>query len=192
MKRLQAMAETAFGIAFVLLGLAVAVETGMRKIFNTSLQGVDELGGYILAGGAALAMASALVARAHIRIDLLHDHAPMPVRLTLNVISAAVLAISAIYLTRMAWIATSESKLFNATAQTPWATPLIYPQSIWVGTLALFALLAVLQCARAVLLLVRGEAGTLDRLYGPRGAKEELQDELDDLKQRSAKETISP
>ncbi|MGL5733656.1 MAG: TRAP transporter small permease subunit, partial [Beijerinckiaceae bacterium] len=170
MKSLQGLAETIFGIAFVVLGLAVALETSMRKMFNTSLQGVDELGGYILAGGAALAMAAALMARAHIRIDLVHDHLPRPVRLALNIVSAAALAVCAVMLSRMAWIAMSESKLFNATAQTPWATPLVYPQAIWVATLSLFALLAIVQGVRAVHMLMRGDAATVDRLYGPRGA----------------------
>ncbi|MGL5734557.1 MAG: hypothetical protein ACRCYS_06795, partial [Beijerinckiaceae bacterium] len=59
------------------------------------------------------------------------------------------------------------------------------PQAIWVATLGLFAFVSILQCIRAAVLLMRGDAATVDRLYGPRGAKEELQDELEDLRQRS-------
>ena len=57
MKRLETLGAWLFGAIFLLLSFAVAVETMMRKVFNVSLQGVDELGGYALAIGAALAFA---------------------------------------------------------------------------------------------------------------------------------------
>ncbi|MGL4323391.1 MAG: TRAP transporter small permease subunit [Beijerinckiaceae bacterium] len=185
MHRLENIAAAIFGTAFTFLAFAVAVETAMRKIFNKSLQGVDELGGYILAVGAALAMAAALVSRAHIRIDLLHDYAPRFLRNALNLIAVVALAVSAIFLARMAWIALDESRLFNATAQTPWATPLRYPQTIWVIALLLFVSVALIQCARAFWMAWRRDWNALDRTYGPRGAKDELDEELEDLKKRS-------
>ena len=41
-----------FGLIFLGLSGVVSVETIMRKLFNMSLQGADELGGYALAIGA--------------------------------------------------------------------------------------------------------------------------------------------
>jgi len=185
MTRLENIAAAIFGAAFLILALLVALETIMRKAFNTSLQGVDELGGYLLASSAALAMAVALVSRAHIRIDLLHDFAPRPLRNLLNVAAMAALFASAVMLLRMAWIALDESILFNATAQTPWATPLRHPQTAWFAALALFVAVSFFQLVRASYLALRGEWAFLDKVYGPRGAKEELEEELADLKQRS-------
>ncbi len=46
---------TLFGLIFVALSVVVTVETLVRKIFNFSLQGADELGGYALAFGATIA-----------------------------------------------------------------------------------------------------------------------------------------
>jgi TRAP-type C4-dicarboxylate transport system permease small subunit len=117
--RLENIAAAIFGATFLLLALFVAVETIMRKMFNTSLQGVDELGGYILASSAALAMAVALVSRAHIRIDLLHDFVPRWLRIALNTTAMAALAASAIMLLRMGWIALDETILFNSTFEVP-------------------------------------------------------------------------
>jgi TRAP-type C4-dicarboxylate transport system permease small subunit len=188
MKRLEAVAAALFGLSFLLLAFAVAAETAMRKLFNRSLQGVDELGGYILAGGAALAIAAAVMSRAHIRIDLLHDRMARPLRILLNVAAAAALLASAGMLLRMAWIALDESKLFNSTAQTPWATPLWIPQTVWVGALGVFALAALGLSLQLTWLAVRGDWAKLDRNYGPRGAKDELEDELEDLRQRMAAE----
>jgi TRAP-type C4-dicarboxylate transport system permease small subunit len=192
MTRLENIAAAIFGAAFLLLALLVALETMMRKVFNTSLQGVDELGGYLLAASAALAMAVALVSRAHIRIDLLHDFAPRWLRNILNIAAMAALFASAVMLLRMAWIALDESILFNSTAQTPWATPLRHPQTAWVVALGIFVAVAFFQLLRATYLGLRGQWAFLDKVYGPRGAKEELDEELADLKQRSQGQGIKP
>ena len=47
----------------IAVSLVVAVETVMRKVFNVSLQGADELGGYALAVGATIAFSMALLGR---------------------------------------------------------------------------------------------------------------------------------
>lgn len=186
MNRLENIAAAIFGLAFLVLAFLVAVETLMRKMLNISLQGVDELGGYILATSAALAMAVALVSRAHIRIDLLHQFAPLAVKNVLNIVAMMALVASTILLLRMGWTALDESILFTATAQTPWATPLRYPQTAWVIALALLVLVAILQLARVALLALRGQWSMLDRIYGPRGAKEELDEEVESFRQRNA------
>lgn len=188
MYRLENIAAAIFGVTFLVLALLVAAETIMRKVLNVSLQGVDELGGYILAVSSALAIAAALVSRAHIRIDLLHDFAPRPLRILLNVVAMLALGACAVMLLRMAWIALDESILFNATAQTPWATPLRYPQMAWVAALALFVTVAAIQLGQTLLLALRGEWAQIDRVYGPRGAKEELDEEIESFKQRSGGE----
>ena len=185
MTRLENIAAALFGTTFLLLAIMVAIETMMRKVFNTSLQGVDELGGYVLASSAALAMAVALVSRAHIRIDLLHDFASRWLRIVLNILAILALAISAIMLMWMAWIALGETILFNSTAQTPWATPLKYPQMAWITALALLVVVAVVQVMRIAVLALAGRWDAMDRVYGPRGAKEELDDEIASLRQRS-------
>lgn len=192
MKRFEAIAAFIFGVVFIGLACAVTVETVVRKVFNVSLQGVDELGGYTLAVGGALAFAVALAGRAHIRIDIVHDHLPRPVRIALNVLSVLALAVCAAALVRMAWIAFSDSVLFNATAQTPWATPLRYPQALWVAALGIFGLLALLQLVRIAGLLIGRRLDTLDREFSPRGSKEELAEELDSIRARGADKIVVP
>jgi TRAP-type C4-dicarboxylate transport system permease small subunit len=186
MKRIESLASAAFGLIFVGLALAVAVETVMRKALNVSLQGVDELGGYCLAVGGALAFAVALGSRAHIRIDVVHESLPASLRIVLNVAATLALAASAAALAWMAWIALSDSILFGSTAQTPWATPLRYPQALWVAALALFAGLGAVQAARVLLLAARGRFARIDREFSPRGAREELEEEVADIKRRGA------
>ena len=55
MKRLETILANIFGIVFLVLSVVVAVETIARKVFNFSLQGADELGGYSLAIGSVIA-----------------------------------------------------------------------------------------------------------------------------------------
>jgi TRAP-type C4-dicarboxylate transport system permease small subunit len=186
MKRLEVIGAWVFGAIFVLLSLAVAVEVSMRKVFNVSLQGVDELGGYALATGAGVSFALALVARAHIRIDLVHERLPRGLRIVLNLVAVASLAVTAGLLPILAWFALSDSIAMNSTAQTPWATPLRYPQAAWFAVLAVFAVVAIASLLRALGLVLRGRSDLIERDYGPKGTREELQEELADIESRGA------
>jgi TRAP-type C4-dicarboxylate transport system permease small subunit len=184
MKLVERLAAILFGIAFLFLAFAVAVETFLRKVFNISLQGVDELGGYILAVGAGLSFAVALTSHAHIRIDIVHDNLPRALRVVLNILAVPALVGCAVAVFAMSWLALSDTILFSATAQTPWATPLKYPQALWLVSLGVFLVVALAQLITVAKLVVRGQFGEVDRRYGPRGAKQELDEELADLKAR--------
>ncbi|HEV7286089.1 MAG TPA: TRAP transporter small permease [Kaistia sp.] len=178
----------AIGVLFglMLLGLAflVATETVARKLFNFSFQGADELGGYTLAIGSALAFSVALVGRAHIRIDLVHMRLPAVVQAVLNWASAMLLAAFGLLLVYVCWTVVTDTMEYNSTAATPWATPLVYPQGAWYGALVAFALLAVAMALRATILLLRGRIDAVNREFGPHTVEDELREELDDLKQR--------
>ncbi len=184
MQLLERLSAWIFGLAFLGLALAVAVETIMRKVFNRSLQGVDELGGYVLAVGAALSFAIALRQRTHIRIDVVHERLPKPLRVLLNVLALPALTLCAAAIMYMAWFALGETIQFNATAQTPWATPLRYPQTAWVMALGIFLLFALVETGVMLAALLTGRFTHIDHRYSPRGAKEELDEELADLKAR--------
>ena len=192
MKNLEKVAATLFGVVFLLLSFAVAVETTMRKVFNVSLQGVDELGGYCLAVGASLAFTLALISRAHIRIDLIHDRLPQGPRVALNVLAMLTVSATALLLLAMAYYSLRDSIALNSTAQTPWATPIKYPQMVWIASLGLFALVATGYGARVLWLAATGRVDALVRDYSPRGAKEELKEELDDAKARGVEVAAMP
>ena len=173
-----------FGAAMVIFAIIVSVETVGRKFFNVSFQGVDELGGYVLAVTSSLAFSLALIDRAHIRIDLFHRLFPAPLRRTLDLSSVLITALFALLLVYAAWLTLQETIEFRSTAPTPWATPLIWPQSLWLAALAVFALFGIAATARAVRLAASGRWRELDRAYGPKGTEEEIQEELADLQRR--------
>jgi TRAP-type C4-dicarboxylate transport system permease small subunit len=186
MRRLENVLATAFGAIFIVLSFAVTVETLSRKIFNFSLQGVDELGGYSLAIGSTIAFALGVIGRNHIRVDVFHDKFPRGLKAFLNWLSIVLLAAMGTLFVVVSWRVLVESQEYRSTAQTPWATPLIYPQSLWYAGLVLFMLVAVGFAARASWLLFTRRIDVLNEEFHAKSAKEELNEELDDLRQRQS------
>ncbi len=187
MRLTDRFAQTAvilFGVAMVAFAIIVTIETIGRKFFSISLQGVDELGGYVLAGTSALAFSLALIERAHIRIDLFHRLLPRPMQRGLDLLSIVSTALFAILLAYVGWHTVQETVEFRSTAPTPWATPLIWPQSVWLAGLVLFAAIATLAATHAAKLAAARRWRDLDRNYGPKGTEEEIREELADLERR--------
>ncbi len=183
---------TIFGLIFVALSCMVAVETLVRKVFNYSLQGADEVGGYTLALGATIAFSLALMGRSHIRVDVFHDHLPAWLQTVLNWLSVVCLAAFAGLMAWLAWFVIQDTHAYMSVSQTPWATPLQYPQSAWLVGLILFALVSAGYALRATWLLVRGDVETLNHEFGPRTTKEEVDEELQDLRARSGDAAVPP
>ncbi len=185
---IESVLATVFGGIFLLLACVVAVETISRKVFNVSLQGADELGGYALAVGSTIAFSLALMGRNHIRVDVFHEKFPRAMQAFLNWFSIVTLASFGVF---VAWIATkviTDTLAYGSTAQTPWATPLIWPQAVWYGGLVIFALVATGLALRASWLLLTRRVELLNHDFHPKSAKEELKEELDDLALRQAGE----
>lgn len=192
---MQAMVERVigivFGVLFVGLSLFVTVETLTRKLFNVSLQGADELGGYVLAIGATLSFTLALIGRAHIRVDVFHARLPQALRAGLDWLSSVFLAGFSGLLAWLAWYVIEDTRSYQSVSQTPWATPLVYPQAVWLAGLIVFAVVAAVFAVRATLLLLRGRTTELERAFGPRTADEEVAEELEDLDARGVAHVAS-
>jgi TRAP-type C4-dicarboxylate transport system permease small subunit len=188
MRRFESILATLFGAIFVVLACVITVETLVRKLFNFSLQGADELGGYALAIGSTIAFALAIVGRNHIRVDVFHERFPRGLKALLNWLSIVLLAAMATLFVIVSWRVLSESLAYRSTAQTPWATPLIYPQSLWYAGLVLFMAMAVIFAARATRLLFTGRLDQLNEEFHAKSAKEELKEELDSVKHRQSAE----
>lgn len=184
MTRLARLSAITFGAIMIVLSLAIAAETILRKFFSFSLGGVDELGGYAVAVVAPLTFLVAAQQQAHIRINVLHARLPQSLRGLLNVVSAACLSLLAMFLLYFTWKTVADTLAYRSIAQTPWATPLIYPQSLWLAAMATFTAGAVVIAARALAALIKGNWLVLDRQFGPGSATDELEAELSDLKVR--------
>ncbi len=173
-----------FGSVMLLLAILITLETLIRKFFSLSLGGVDELGGYAIAIAAPLAFCVAMVEQSHIRINLLHMRLPTATQAVLNALAALSMGLLAAFLLYFTVQTVLDTQMYRSIAQTPWATPLIYPQVIWLIAMSAFSVAAALLSVKALLLLVKRDWKTLNRQFGPSSATDELEAELADLEQR--------
>lgn len=144
------------GYALTALSIAICLEIVMRQLGGYSLQGIDEIGGYVLAGTSAFGFAYALARHTHTRIDLLYRNAPDTARAILHLLAAALTAAIAAFMTWRAFAATARSLEIGAIAASPMRTPLWIPQAVWTAGLALFACIAVVLTLRGLSLLANG------------------------------------
>jgi TRAP-type C4-dicarboxylate transport system permease small subunit len=174
-----------FGGALVLAAaLLIGVDVTLRKVFNASIGGADELAGYALAIGTAWSLGAALVERAHIRIDSLYVLLPRWLRLGLDFFGIALLIAFFGLIARHGWSVVQQSWVSGSRSQSALQTPTVLPQSIWLIGLALFFLIGLALLARAAILVARGDAAAAARAISTRSAAEEVQEEMRELKAR--------
>jgi TRAP-type C4-dicarboxylate transport system permease small subunit len=184
-QQLERLLANLFGLVFLGLSFLVTIETVLRKVLNFSLQGAAELGGYALAVGSAIGFGLAVISRSHIRVDVFHERFPPALQAFMNWLSAVMLGALGLFLVGVCWRVVSKSVEYGSAAQTPWATPLIWPQSVWYAALVAFAVYAVIHAGHASRLYFTGQREALLVEFHPKSAKEELKEELDDLAQRT-------
>jgi TRAP-type C4-dicarboxylate transport system permease small subunit len=163
------------GYALLVLAFLIAAEILGRKLFNWSLQGVDELGGYALAVTASLGFGYAVLERAHTRVDVFLRLLPAPLRGLLHALAWTSLAAVALLMLWHARGALSETLLFGSIANSPLQTPLWIPQSVWLAGYVVFALIALLTALRAAILLARRDWRTIDRELGSPDVMDEIE-----------------
>lgn len=172
----------AIGAGYACLGLCflIGYEIIARRLLSHSVQGVDELGGYVLAITTGVGFASALLHRMHTRIDVAISYFPRIVQAILNTIAAALLAGFAVFMLLRAWDALQESIDFGSRSSTPLQTPLWIPQTVWVAGIGLFALIASAMAVHSLLLLLRRRTDDVNNTYGPPSLMDEIDEQLAD------------
>jgi TRAP-type C4-dicarboxylate transport system permease small subunit len=163
----------AFGTMTLFMSAMVSVEIFSRKIFGFSMQGADEISGYIMAVMSCLAAAVAVVGRNHIRIDILHGFFSTKVRCVLNTLAIVSLAVLAGIIAYSSYPVLMDTIEYGSTAPTPLSTPLVYPMVPWFLALVVFAVISLIYAVRAVAMLTRGRWDILDEDYKPKAQKEE-------------------
>lgn len=171
---------TAILAGYALLGLSFAIcaEIVMRRLFSYSMQGVDEIGGYVLAGVCAFGFAFALMSRAHTRIDLLIVRAGPRLQVVLNLFSVVLMACIASFMAWRAYATLTRSIGFGSLAATPLQTPIWIPQLVWFSGFLLFAIVACFLLIRS-LVAIRHGAAEVNALVGPVTLVEEIEEEVE-------------
>jgi TRAP-type C4-dicarboxylate transport system permease small subunit len=154
------------GWALLAISFATLYDIVARRAFGHSVQGVNELGAYLLAIVSAFGFSSALLQKAHSRVDFLFPKMPPLMVAILNLAAFLLLFFLAVFTVWHAWHVLDETLLFDARASTPLQTPLWIPQGLWLAGLGLFAGVTG-ACAMHALILFFTDQKRLNKLYGP-------------------------
>ncbi|PWS36534.1 TRAP transporter small permease [Falsiroseomonas bella] len=166
------------GWGFVLCAFFIAFEVLARAFLGFSTGSTVEISGYMLAFGLSWGLAHGLAQRGHVRIDVLINHLPRPVRVWLHLLSLALLGFLMAFLAKGAWDLVDESLLFNATDISALRTPLAVPQGLWAAGLIVFLLLIVAMLLENLLLALAGDARQVERNLSSRSYTEEAEEAL--------------
>lgn len=161
-----ALFQIACGWALLAICFATLYDIVARRLFGHSVQGVNEIGAYLLAIVSAFGFASALLQKAHSRVDFLYAYLPGAAVSFLNLLAALLLFVLAAISVYEGYNVLDESLLFESQAATPLQTPMWIPQGLWIGGLALFAGVTF-ACAVHATYLYFKDRPRLDKLYGP-------------------------
>jgi len=178
-----------FGGALVLLAaVLIGIDVLMRKFLAASIGGADELAGYALAIGTAWGLGSALVERAHIRIDSLYLWFPRTLRLALDAVGLVLFIGFFGLVARHGWGVVEQSWTSGSRSQSALETPTIIPQALWLAGLVGLVVVGVIVLLHGLTLAARGDAHGASTVIGTRSAEEEVEDENRDLKERAERE----
>jgi TRAP-type C4-dicarboxylate transport system permease small subunit len=162
------------GWALMAICFATLYDIVARRLFNHSVQGVNELGAYLLAIVSAFGFSSALLQKAHSRVDFLFPRMPSWLVSALNLAAAVSLFGLAVFSVYEGWHVLDESLLFDSRASTPLQTPLWIPQGLWLAGLGVFAGVTGASAIHAVILFAT-DRPRLNVLYGPLAIQEQIE-----------------
>lgn len=180
-----------FGGTLVLLAaVLIGIDVLLRKLFETSIGGADELAGYSLAIGTSWSLGAALLDRNHIRIDSLYGLFPRGLRLALDLVGLALFIGFFGLIGWRGWTVVEQSWVSSSRSHTALATPTVIPQSLWVFGLALLVAVGGALFVHAALLMARGKAGAAARAISTRSTAEEVEEEVRFLKERGSDRVV--
>ena len=160
------------GALFVGAAALVSVEVFIRKVFNWSITGIDELSGFALAMGISWGLAFTLLRRAHIRIDTLLVILPVNMRTLLDIFGTLLFAGYMLIVMRQGMVVLFQSIAVDAKATTI-PVPMMIPQAVWLAGIVFFVFVAVLLTLRSIIAVLSGDVHTVQNLMGSRSLQAE-------------------
>ncbi|MFC4670892.1 TRAP transporter small permease subunit [Seohaeicola nanhaiensis] len=159
MSRIELVLGTFSALALGVVMVAMCADTFMRYVFNSPIQGVQDLvGKYLMVGAYFLVLSLSYASGSQVRIDFLNLRMPLRLR---HLIEAAICLATAVLFSLIGWLAAARSLVsFERSEILP--GPIGWP--VWLTT-ALVALGTALLVVRLILDAighVAGAAGATD------------------------------
>ncbi|MGX9354672.1 TRAP transporter small permease subunit [Roseobacteraceae bacterium S113] len=165
------------GALIVFSAFLVTLEVFLRKAFNVSLGGADEISGYAFGVATALALSYALFERAHIRVDALMNTFPRWLRPWVNMLGHLLLVGFAAVIVVMVWGMVADTLEYGSRSITPMRVPLAIPQIPWLLGWAFFVFSGLLIALAALRAILRGDQTQAQDLIGVKSLDEQIEDE---------------
>ena len=165
------------GVLILGSAVLVTIEVLLRKFFNYSIGGADEISGYAFAVATTLGFAFALFERAHIRVDALLVTLPRGARIALSFFGLALLIGFAGIIGWQAWGLVGDTLQHGSRSITPLRTPLAIPQIPWLFGWAFFVLCGIVLFIASLWTLIKGDAAATERMIGAKTLDEQIEDE---------------
>jgi TRAP-type C4-dicarboxylate transport system permease small subunit len=175
-EKISQIAAWCSGMLLFLASLMIAVEVILRKVFTYSIGGADELSSYALAISCTWGFSFALFRKSHIRIDVLYSRLPQKGRNLLDVCAFMLLAVYIFTLSYFAFIVVKTSVVKHSAANTPLATPLWIPQSLWLLGLVWFGFTIFVILAGTFYHYFKGNQQLATKLSGISTLEEEIKE----------------
>jgi len=172
------------GALVLAAAVLIGVDVCLRKFFAKSIGGADELAGYALAIGTAWSLAAALVDRAHIRIDSLYVLFPARLRVALDFLGLVLFVGFFGLVAWHGWNMLAQSWSAGSRSQSALQTPTVVPQAVWFAGMVIFVAVGIVLFVHALRLAARGKLGAVAAAIGTRSAEEEVEAEVQSLKER--------
>ncbi|HET8802821.1 MAG TPA: TRAP transporter small permease subunit [Marinobacter sp.] len=165
------------GALILLTVVIVTIEVVTRQILGRSAMHATEITGYIMAVSTSWCFAYTLLCKAHIRIDALYLNFSTRVRAVLDLLALLSMALFCVLVVGAVFDITSHSFSVGAKANTPLATPLWIPQSLWLAGLTWFSFVVCLLTLRVILALLKGDTERVQALAGSPTLDEQIEHE---------------
>lgn len=165
------------GALLILAALIVTVDVILRKLFNISMAGSDELSGYAFGIATAGSLTYALLHRSNIRVDALYQHMPVWLRATLDIFGHILLVGFLAYVTWRSSLLVADTWANQSRSITPLRTPLAIPQTLWLAGLILCVTTGVVMTVASLIAFVKRDWARLQETIGIKSLDEQIEEE---------------
>lgn len=154
------------GAMIFLIALLVCGDVLMRNLFNKIVFHSYELSNYLFAIAVAFSLAYTLVERAHIRIEVVHNLFPSPLRRALDTVALLSVVGTAALFAWTGWELALGNLARGSNSNSTLNLPIGVPQALWATGLTIFAVVAAVLTVRHVQMLLTGRPEQADAIGG--------------------------
>lgn len=167
------------GALLILAAFIVTVDVILRKLFNISMAGSDELSGYAFGIATTFSLTYALMHRSNIRVDALYQHLPTWLRATLDILGHVLVVTFIAYVTWRGFLMVVDTWQNQSRSISPLRTPLAIPQTLWIAGLILCVITGTVMTVSALISFFKRDWATIQQTIGIKSLDEQIEEEAD-------------